>query len=88
MHLKSYKKKKPWTELQAPLMFLLSKIFSVHQLVKILKRGKLIFFILHLPYPEGSSKNDFIPNDLCSVFYTTVDDAVSIIKTFKGMFAS
>lgn len=37
--------------------------------------------IHHLSYPEGSSINDFIPDDLCSVFYTTVDDAISIIKT-------
>lgn len=46
------------------------------------KKGVNEFRLIHhLSYPEGSSINDFIPDDLCSVFYTTVDDAISIIKT-------
>ncbi|XP_062618317.1 uncharacterized protein LOC134279921 [Saccostrea cucullata] len=36
--------------------------------------------IHHLSYPEGGSVNDFIPDDLCSVSYTTIDDAIKLIK--------
>lgn len=36
--------------------------------------------IHHLSYPDGASINDFIPNELCSVSYTTVDDAIKQIK--------
>ncbi len=37
--------------------------------------------IHHLSYPPGKSVNDFIPKELTSVHYATIDDAVSIIKT-------
>ena len=33
-----------------------------------------------LSYPEGSSVNDFIPREISSVQYATVQDAISIIK--------
>ena len=36
--------------------------------------------IHHLSYPEGSSVNDFIPREISSVQYATVQDAISIIK--------
>lgn len=36
--------------------------------------------IHHLSFPYGSSVNDFIPSDLCSVHYASVDDAVRMIK--------
>lgn len=36
--------------------------------------------IHHLSYPDGASINDFIPDELCSVSYTTVDDAITQIK--------
>lgn len=36
--------------------------------------------IHHLSYPDGASINDFIPDELCSVSYTTIDDAVQLIK--------
>jgi hypothetical protein len=36
--------------------------------------------IHHLSYPHGFSINDHIPDDLCSVSYTTIDDAVRLIK--------
>lgn len=36
--------------------------------------------IHHLSYPEGKSINDSIPNECCSVTYSTVDDAVALIK--------
>lgn len=36
--------------------------------------------IHHLFYPDGASIDDFIPNELCSVSVTTVDDAIKQIK--------
>lgn len=39
-------------------------------------------FIQHLSYPEGSSINDGIPKELCSVQYQSIDDAVSLIQKF------
>lgn len=36
--------------------------------------------IHHLSYPDGASINNFIPDELCSVSYTTVDDAIKQIK--------
>lgn len=36
--------------------------------------------IHHLSYPDGASINDFIPDELCSVSYATVDDAIKQIK--------
>ena len=36
--------------------------------------------IHHLSYPEGSSVNDFIPREISSVQYATIQDAISIIK--------
>lgn len=35
--------------------------------------------IHHLSYPKGASVNDFIIAELCSVRYTSLDRAVSII---------
>ena len=34
----------------------------------------------HLSFPCGGSVNDFIPSELCSVHYASVDDAVKMIK--------
>ena len=36
--------------------------------------------IHHLSFPYGGSVNYFIPAELCSVHYASVDDAVKIIK--------
>ena len=36
--------------------------------------------IHHLSFPCGGSVNDFIPSELCSVHYASVDDAVKMIK--------
>lgn len=36
--------------------------------------------IHHLSYPDGASINEFIPDELCSVSYATVDDAIKQIK--------
>lgn len=36
--------------------------------------------IHHLSYPSGASVNDFIPKELSTVRYATIDDAISIIK--------
>lgn len=36
--------------------------------------------IHHLSFPYGGSVNYFIPAELCSVHYVSVDDAVKIIK--------
>ena len=36
--------------------------------------------IHHLSFPSGGSVNDFIPSELCSVHYASVDDAVKMIK--------
>lgn len=36
--------------------------------------------IHHLSFPCGGSVNDFIPSDLCSLHYASVDDAVRMIK--------
>ena len=36
--------------------------------------------IVDLSLPQGQSVNDAIPADLCSVSYTTVDDAVSMMQ--------
>ena len=36
--------------------------------------------IHHLSYPEGSSINDFIPRDMSSVQYATIQDAIYFIK--------
>lgn len=38
--------------------------------------------IQHLSYPEGSSINDGIPDDLCSVHYQNIDNAVELVKKF------
>ena len=37
-------------------------------------------WIHHLSYPKGSSVNDFIAPELCSVKYSSFDDAVSIVR--------
>lgn len=37
--------------------------------------------IHHLSFPEGSSVNDRIPAELCSVRYTSVDQAVSMVRS-------
>lgn len=39
--------------------------------------------IHHLSFPCGDSVNDFIPSELCSVRYATVDDAVKMIKKIE-----
>ncbi|XP_062586589.1 uncharacterized protein LOC134248181 isoform X1 [Saccostrea cucullata] len=36
--------------------------------------------IQHLSFPDGHSVNDFIPDELCSVSYTTIDDAIKLIR--------
>lgn len=36
--------------------------------------------IQHLSYPDGQSVNDFIDPDLCTVKYTSIDDAVRMIQ--------
>ena len=36
--------------------------------------------IQHLSFPDGNSVNDFIPEVLCSVSYTSIDDAIKLIK--------
>ena len=36
--------------------------------------------IHHLSYPEGSSVNDFIPKEMSSVQYATIQDAISFIQ--------
>ena len=35
--------------------------------------------IHHLSYPEGESGNDFIPDEMSSVTYATIQDAISFI---------
>ncbi|CAC5385788.1 unnamed protein product [Mytilus coruscus] len=37
--------------------------------------------IHHLSFPEGSSINDNIPQDKCSVQYASIQDAIELIKT-------
>ena len=37
--------------------------------------------IQHLSYPKGSSINGFICDELCTVKYSTFDDAVSLVLT-------
>lgn len=36
--------------------------------------------IHHLSHPEGSSVNDYIPKDISSVTYATIQDAIDVIK--------
>ena len=38
--------------------------------------------IQHLSAPEGSSVNDGIPKEFCSVQYQNIDDAVALVKKF------
>ena len=38
--------------------------------------------IHHLSYPEGTSINDGIPQNLCSVNYQTIDDAIKLIQYY------
>jgi len=43
--------------------------------------------IHHLSYPEGLSVSDGIPKELATVRYTTIDDAVRLIKAIgQGCF--
>lgn len=45
--------------------------------------------IQHLSAPEGSSVNDGIPKEFCSVQYQNIDDAVALVKRFgKGCLLS
>lgn len=37
--------------------------------------------IHHLSYAQGSSVNDTIPGELCTVKYTSFDQAVQIVRT-------
>ena len=40
---------------------------------------------LDLSFPKGKSVNDGIPEDLCSLYYITIDDAIQhIIKLGRG----
>jgi hypothetical protein len=51
------------------------------------KDGDDFRLIHHLSHPEGSSINDLIPDELCSVSYTTVDEAIKVIKKIgRGCF--
>ena len=36
--------------------------------------------IQHLSYPEGGSVNDAIPQEQCTVRYTSFDEAVSMVR--------
>ena len=36
--------------------------------------------IHHLSYPDGSSVNDHIPHERSSIHYTTISNAISVIK--------
>ena len=36
--------------------------------------------IHHLSFPDGSSVNDFIPKEISSVQYATIQDAIDLIK--------
>ena len=36
--------------------------------------------IHHLSYPEGSSVNNAIPHELCTVRYTSLDEAVNMVR--------
>ena len=40
--------------------------------------------IHHLSHPAGDSVNDEIPRDLCSVQYTSIQDAIQTITTIEG----
>jgi hypothetical protein len=38
--------------------------------------------IHHLSYPEGTSINDGISKDLCTVQYQTIDDVIKLVKHY------
>ena len=38
------------------------------------------FRMIHLSFPFGTSVNDFIPQEFCSVHYAKVNDAIRFIK--------
>ena len=45
--------------------------------------------IHHLSYPRGDSVNDFIDPELCTVQYTSFDQAIKMVQTLgKGCYLS
>ena len=55
--------------------------FRVSPLGAVPKKAKGEFrMIHHLSYPEGESVNDFIPDEMSSVTYATIQDAISFIQ--------
>ena len=55
--------------------------FRVSPLGVVPKKAKGEFrMIHHLSYPEGESVNDFIPDEMSSVTYATIQDAISFIQ--------
>ena len=65
-----------------PLLSRHSKILSVHPLASFRKKVPSEFrLIQHLSYPKGSSV-DFIPQEVSSVHYATISDAIRVIKRF------
>ena len=43
--------------------------------------------IHHLSYPDGSSVNDFIPDQFSSIQYASIGDAITLIKSLaKGCY--
>lgn len=77
---KNYRKKFPLVELQVPLVPPLFLICNAPLLVLYPKKIDEFRLIHHLSYPDGASINEFIPDELCSVSYATVDDAIKQIK--------
>ncbi|CAC5398504.1 unnamed protein product [Mytilus coruscus] len=61
---------KPFTEMQlSPLGLAEKKMPGTYRMIH------------HLSFPEGSSINDNIPQDKCSVQYASIHDAIELIKT-------
>ncbi|CAC5404254.1 unnamed protein product [Mytilus coruscus] len=61
---------KPFTEMQlSPLGLAEKKLPGTYRMIH------------HLSFPEGSSINDNIPQDKCSVQYASIEDAIELIKT-------
>ncbi|CAC5395227.1 unnamed protein product [Mytilus coruscus] len=60
---------KPFTEMQlSPLCLAENKLPGTYRMIH------------HLSFPEGSSINDNIPHDKCSVQYASIQDAIELIK--------
>ncbi|XP_052062798.1 uncharacterized protein LOC127702580 isoform X1 [Mytilus californianus] len=61
---------KPFTEMQlSPLGLAEKKMPGTYRMIH------------HLSFPEGSSINDNIPQDKCSVQYASIQDAIELIKS-------